>query len=134
MMEPLNANDPDTRSAEIVAENIEQLRSLSPEVFTEGKVHFDVLRHILRGGVQEGGATHLEVTRQIEGSDILTSNPEANGRFHTNWLSMMYPRLKLARNLLSPDGVLICTIDDNELATLGMLLKEIFGEGTYDQV
>ena len=47
---------------------------------------------------------------------------------------MIYPRLKLARNLLRPDGVLICTIDDNEQTTLGMLLKEIFEEGTYEHV
>ena len=83
---------------------------------------------------QDGVRTYLEVTHQIEGGQRLISTPEAGGRFHTNWLSMIYPRLKLARNLLRPDGVLICTIDDNEQTTLGMLLKEVFEEGAYEHV
>ena len=62
------------------------------------------------------------------------TNPIAGGRYHSNWLTMMYPRLKLARNLLRRDGVLICTIDENEHTTLGEILKEIFEEGTYDHV
>ena len=62
------------------------------------------------------------------------SNPAAGGRYHSNWLSMMYPRLKLARNLLRKDGVLVCTIDENELTTLGEILKDVFEEGNYDHV
>ena len=62
------------------------------------------------------------------------SNPAAGGRYHSNWLSMMYPRLKLARHLLRKDGVLICTIDENELTSLGEILKDIFEEGNYDHV
>lgn len=82
----------------------------------------------------DGIRTYLEVTGQRSGGAALTSNPSAGGRFHTNWLSMIYPRLKLARSLLSPDGVLICTIDDNEVSQLGVLLREVFEEGTYDHV
>ncbi|MEY4942006.1 MAG: hypothetical protein RL254_187 [Planctomycetota bacterium] len=83
---------------------------------------------------QDGIRTYLEVTGQIEGGQKLTSNPDTGGRFHTNWISMIYPRLKLARNLLRPDGVLVITIDENEQTTLGMLLKEVFEEGNYDHV
>jgi adenine-specific DNA-methyltransferase len=83
---------------------------------------------------QDGIRTYLEVTGQREGGLQLTSNPTMGGRFHTNWLSMIYPRLKLARNLLAVDGVLIITIDDNEVTQLGMVLKEIFEEGSYEHV
>ena len=62
----------------------------------------------------------------------LISDPESGGRFHTNWLSAIYPRLKLAKNLLRPDGVLFCTIDENEHATLSLVLKEVFPEGAYE--
>lgn len=64
----------------------------------------------------------------------LVANPVGSARFHSAWLSMMYQRLLLARNLLSEEGVLVCAIDENELFSLGMILKEIFGEGTYDHV
>lgn len=64
----------------------------------------------------------------------LAANPVGSARYHSAWLSMMYQRLLLARNLLTDDGVLVCAIDENELFSLGMMLKEIFGEGTYDHV
>ena len=83
---------------------------------------------------QDGIRTYLEVTGQRDGGASLTSNPSAGGRFHTKWLSMMFPRLRLARALLSPDGVLICAIDDNEASQLGVLLREVFEEGDYDHV
>lgn len=62
----------------------------------------------------------------------LIANPESSGRFHSNWLNMMYPRILAARKLLTHDGVLICAIDENELATLILILKEVFGEGSYE--
>lgn len=83
---------------------------------------------------QDGIRAYLEVTGQTQGGLALTSNTEASGRYHTNWLNLMYPRLKLARTLLRPDGVLICTIDENEVTNLGIILKEVFEEGTYDHV
>ena len=64
----------------------------------------------------------------------LASNPVGSARFHSAWISMMYSRLIVARNLLSEDGILVCAIDENELFSIGSLLKEIFGEGTYDHV
>ena len=66
-----------------------------------------------------------------EDGNRLVVNMQTNGRFHTDWLNMMYARLKVAKNLLSSDGVLVIAIDENELATLTIMLKEIFGETTY---
>lgn len=57
----------------------------------------------------------------------LTTNPETEGRFHTKWLNMIYPRLKLARNLLKDDGVIFISIDDNEVENLRKICDEIFG-------
>lgn len=71
---------------------------------------------------------YMEITGQVEGGRKISSNTESNGRFHTEWLNMMYPRLKLARNMLRADGVIFITIDDHEVANLRMLCDEIFGE------
>jgi len=65
-----------------------------------------------------------------EGNRLIT-NTESNGRFHSDWLSMMYPRLKLARNLLKDDGVIFISIDDNELHNLRKICDEIFGEENF---
>ena len=67
-----------------------------------------------------------------EEGNIYFTNKESNGRFHSDWLSMIYSRLKLAKNLLKENGVLICAIDENEQPTLSILLKEIFNEGSYE--
>lgn len=61
----------------------------------------------------------------------LTTNTRAEGRFHSNWLSMMYPRLRLARGLLKQDGAIFVSIDDNEMHTLRTILGEIFGEENF---
>lgn len=78
---------------------------------------------------KEGLESYLEWTRQVndEGKKIST-NSETEGRYHSNWLSMMYPRLKLARNLLTDDGLIAIHIDENEYSNLEKLLNEIFGE------
>jgi adenine-specific DNA-methyltransferase len=78
---------------------------------------------------KEGLETYLEWTRQVneEGKRVST-NSESEGRYHSNWLNMMYPRLKLARNLLTQDGVIFISIDDNEIDNLLRLCSEIFGE------
>ena len=64
-------------------------------------------------------------------NQVSSSNPESNGRFHTDWLNMMYPRLLLAKNLLSDDGVIFISIDDNELENLKKICSEIFGESNF---
>lgn len=66
-----------------------------------------------------------------EAGNRLIANTETNGRFHSDWLSMIYPRLKLARNLLRDDGVIFISIDDNEQASLKRLCDEIFGENNF---
>ena len=66
-----------------------------------------------------------------ESGASLVANPESNGRFHSDWLSMLYPRLKLARNLLTDDGVLVISIDDNESANLRKIGDEIFGTRNF---
>jgi adenine-specific DNA-methyltransferase len=73
----------------------------------------------------------FESGQKDELSQRLVANPETSGRYHSDWLSMMYPRLKLARNLLKDDGVLFVSIDENEVDNLEKLLKEIFGEPNY---
>ena len=76
---------------------------------------------------QDSIKNYLELTGQVEGGAKINSNTEASGRFHTDWLNMMYPRLKLARNMLQDDGLIVCSIDDAELANLTEILDEIFG-------
>lgn len=71
-------------------------------------------------------ARYKEVTQQTT-----KSNPETMGRFHTNWLNMMYPRLRLAANLLRDDGVIFISIDDAELYNLKKICDEVFGEENY---
>ena len=71
-------------------------------------------------------ARYREVTAQTT-----KSNPETMGRFHTNWLNMMYPRLRLAANLLRDDGVIFISIDDNEMDNLKKICNEVFGEENF---
>jgi len=74
----------------------------------------------------------LEETGQIdEEGGRLVANPDSNGRYHSDWLSMMYPRVKLARNLLKEDGVIFISIDDNEVHNLRKICDEIFGEDNF---
>ena len=80
---------------------------------------------------QDNIKNYLELTGQVEGGKKISSNTEASGRFHTNWLNMIYPRLKLARNLLRDDGVIFVSIDDSELGNLQTVLTEIFGEENF---
>lgn len=80
---------------------------------------------------QDNINNYLELTGQVEGGQKISSNTESSGRFHTDWLNMMYPRLKLARTLLKRDGVVFISIDDRELSNLRMLTDEIFGEENF---
>lgn len=69
--------------------------------------------------------------QKSETGDRLVANTESNGRFHSDWLSMMYPRLKLARNLLTQDGAIVVSIDDSEMPGLAHLLDEVFGRENH---
>jgi adenine-specific DNA-methyltransferase len=76
--------------------------------------------------------TYLEYTGQVDDQGHkFSTNTDTDGRFHSKWLNMMYPRLYLARNLLRDDGVIFISIDDNEARNLRMLCDEIFGEENF---
>lgn len=76
-------------------------------------------------------ANYLEISGQSKDGQRLTTNTESDGRFHSNWLNMMYPRLKLARNLLKNEGIIFISIDDNEVENLKKICNEIFGEENF---
>jgi adenine-specific DNA-methyltransferase len=77
-------------------------------------------------------AQYLEQSGQASAAgERLVANSESNGRFHSDWLSMIYPRLKLARSLLAADGVIFVSIDDHEVANLRLLLDEVFGRANF---
>ena len=86
--------------------------------FAQGKDEFE----------QSSGLFDEEGNQTI---DAMQRNTESNGRFHTDWLNMMYPRLKVARDLLTEDGVVFISIDDGEVANLIKLCNEIFGEHNF---
>lgn len=200
-------------SLDLTKVNIEKLKELFPNVVTEGKIDFDVLRTILGDDVDDSkekyqftwkgknaaiklaqspsSATlrpdknssknwdttenlyiegdNLEVLKQLQktyygkikiiyidppyntGNDFvyhdnfmnsiknykeqtsqeMSSNPETNGRFHTDWLNMMYSRILLAKNLLTSDGFMYISIDDNEIGNLLKICDEIFGKDCF---
>ena len=218
-MEKLTDNDPDTKSADLVGDNLKRLHALLPEAFSEGKVDFELLKQLLGGAIGEGEekyglnwhgkrrarqlaltpstgtlrpcradsvdwdttqnlmiegdnlevlkllqksyagkvkliyidppyntgndfiypddyhdsiANYLQITGQVDGTGHkLSSNTEASGRFHTDWLNMMFPRLLLARRLMSDDAAIFISIDANELANLTLCMDEIFGTENY---
>ncbi|MGO9021897.1 MAG: site-specific DNA-methyltransferase [Syntrophobacteraceae bacterium] len=75
---------------------------------------------------------YLKLTGQKDSEgNLLTSNPETGGRFHSAWLSMMYPRLFFARQFLRDDGVILVSIDDHEVSNLRLMMNEIFGEENF---
>lgn len=80
---------------------------------------------------QDSIRNYLKLTGQVEGGGKISSNTETSGRFHTDWLNMMYPRLKLARNLMTDDGFIFISIDDGEVGDLRFICDEVFGEENF---
>jgi adenine-specific DNA-methyltransferase len=80
---------------------------------------------------QDNIKNYLELTGQSEGGAKISSNTDASGRFHTDWLNMIYPRLKLARGLLREDGFIFMSLDDSEIASARKICDEIFGEENF---
>lgn len=127
-----------TQNVFIEGENLEVLKLLQKQY--HGKIKMIYIDPPYNTGkdfvypdnYKEGLENYLEWTRQVneEGKKIST-NSETEGRYHSNWLTMMYPRLKLARNLLSQDGVIFISIDDSEYDNLKKLCNEIFGEQNF---
>ena len=222
-MKKLAANDPETKSTDLVAENIERLKALFPELVTEGPdgaaVNVDVLKQLLGDKIitdadekyglnwhgrnrarqlaltpsngtlrpcskdsvgwdttqnlmiegdnlevlklleksyagkvkliyidppyntgkdfvyhdsfQNNIKNYLELTGQLASGAKISSNTESSGRFHTDWLNMMYPRLKIARTLLRDDGAVFISIDDGEVDNLKKICCDVFGEECF---
>lgn len=217
-MEKLTIDSQETKSTDLLAENVECIKALFPEAFVEGKVEFEALRELLGSFVDDNEEkfglnwhgkrkakqvaltsstgtlrpcieeslnwsntsnlliegdnlevlkllqksyagkvkmiyidppyntgkdfvypddfkdsikNYLNLTGQYEGGSRLTANVDSSGRFHTDWLNMMYPRLKLARSLLNESGFIFISIDDGEVANLRKLCDEIFGEENF---
>ena len=80
----------------------------------------------------EDADTYLANSGQFDAEgNRLVQNTESNGRFHTDWLNMIYPRLKLAKNLLTNDGIIFISINDKEISSLKRICSEIFGESNF---
>lgn len=86
---------------------------------------------IYKDNFAESKEEHLERTGQLSADGFLFENAKTDGRYHSNWLNMIYPRLYLARKLLKEDGVIFISIDDNELENLKKICNEIYGEENF---
>ena len=135
-----NSKDWDTtKNVFIEGDNLEVLKILQKHYHNKVKlIYIDPPYNtgkdfVYPDNFKEGLDTYLEWTRQVneEGKKVST-NADTEGRYHSNWLNMMYPRLKLARNLLTDDGVIFISIDDNEYANLKRLCDEVFGESNFE--
>lgn len=118
-----------TENLYIEGDNLEVLKLLQKSYFGKVKMIYidppyntgnDFVYH---DDFRDNIANYKEVTSQST-----KANPETNGRYHTNWLNMIYPRLKIGRNLLTDDGIMIISIDDNEISNVLKICNEIFGE------
>ena len=127
-----SVNFDDTQNVYIEGDNLEVLKLLQTAYFNKIKmIYIDPPYNTGNDFVYEDDfadpmARYKEVTQQTT-----KSNPETMGRYHTNWLNMMYPRLRLAANLLTDDGVIFISIDDNEVTNLRKICDEVFGEENF---
>lgn len=127
-----------TRNIFIEGENLEVLKLLQKSYHRKVKmIYIDPpyntgKEFIYPDRFQDSIGTYLQYTGQTDEEGLkLSANAETSGRYHTNWLNMMLPRLKLARNLLADDGVIFVSIDDNELCNLRKVCDEVFGEECF---
>lgn len=127
-----SVNFDETQNVYIKGDNLEVLKLLQTSYYRKIKmIYIDPPYNTGNDFVYEDDfadpiSRYKEVTEQTT-----KSNPETMGRFHTNWLNMMYPRLRLAANLLRDDGVIFISIDDNEAFNLKKMCDEIFGEENF---
>lgn len=127
-----------TRNVFIEGENLEVLKLLYKSYAGRVKmIYIDPPYNtgndfIYRDNFADPLDTYLKLTGQKDAEgNLLTSNPETSGRYHSAWLCMMYPRLFVARQLLREDGIIFVSCDDHEVHNLRMLLNEIFGEENF---
>lgn len=127
-----SVNFDETKNLYIEGDNLEVLKLLQTAYYNKIKmIYIDPPYNTGSDFVYEDDfadpmARYKEVTQQTT-----KSNAETMGRYHTNWLNMMYPRLRLAVNLLSNDGVIFISIDDNEVTNLKKICNEVFGEENF---
>lgn len=127
-----------TQNVIIEGENLEVLKLLQKAYYGQVKlIYIDPpyntgKEFIYPDNFREGLADYLRYSGQVDEEGLkLSANAETDGRYHSKWLSMMYPRLFLARNLLSEDGAIFVSIDDHEVHNLRLLMNEIFGEENF---
>lgn len=121
-----------TENLYIQGDNLEVLKLLQKPYFGKVKlIYIDPPYNTGQDFVYKDDFRNNLKNYKEQTSQITKANPETNGRFHTDWLNMMYPRLKLARNLLAEDGVIFISIDDTEVANLRKICDEIFGEDNF---
>ena len=127
-----SVNFDETKNLYIEGDNLEVLKLLQTAYYNKIKmIYIDPPYNtgndfVYQDNFADPMAKYKEITQQTT-----KSNPETMGRFHTNWLNMMYPRLRLAANLLRDDGVIFISIDDNEVANLKKLCDDVFGEENF---
>jgi adenine-specific DNA-methyltransferase len=131
-------NEETTQNVFIEGDNLEVLKLLREAYSDQVKmIYIDPPYNtgkdfIYKDNFTESLDDYLKRTGQRgEGGELLVANPKSSGRFHTNWLNFIYPRLRIARELLQEDGVLFASIDDNEIYNLRQLLNEVFGEENF---
>ena len=128
-------NEDTTHNIYIEGDNLEVLRTLKKSYQNRVKmIYIDPPYNtgndfIYPDNYSEPVEDYLRFTRQMDDKgNMLVANPKSSGKFHRRWLNMMYPRLQLARELLTDDGVIFISIDDNEQANLKLLCDEVFGQ------
>ncbi|MCI8471485.1 MAG: site-specific DNA-methyltransferase, partial [Clostridiales bacterium] len=130
-----SVNFDDTQNLYIEGDNLEVLKLLQTSYYRKVKmIYIDPPYNtgndfVYADDFADPMARYKEVTQQTT-----KSNPETMGRYHTNWLNMMYPRLRLAANLLRDDGVIFISIDDNEVTNLRKVCDEVFGEENFRNI
>ena len=132
-----SVNFDETENIFIEGENLEVLKLLQKSYTGKVKmIYIDPPYNtgndfIYKDDFKDSLDNYLEQTGQKKDGIELNSNPETSGRFHSDWLSFMYPRLVLSKELLSNAGIIFISIDDNEMYNLKLLLDEIFGEENF---
>jgi adenine-specific DNA-methyltransferase len=128
-----------TQNLFIEGDNLEALKLLQETYLGKVKMiyidpPYNTGRNLIyKNDYSEKRGEFLERSNQIdESGGRLVANAETNGRFHSDWLTMIYSRLRVAKNMLTKDGVLVCAIDENELATLSVVLKEVFSGSAWE--
>lgn len=129
-----------TQNLYIEGDNLEVLKLLQKSYYGKVKmIYIDPPYNtgkdfVYKDDFHDNIGNYKRITGQVDSNgDPISTNKETSGRYHTDWLNMMYPRLRLARNLLKDDGVIFISIDDNEAHNLRKICDEVFGEDNFLQ-